>query len=164
MEDLYLNLSEHEFSKGRKALLWIFGSIFILIGFWDLYLKIFKLDSFASTEVTIVSFSIGILVYILALLASSKRKEHYFKVDSNTISYRFGLIAPAHKKIDWKDVKAIYVPKKQKNAIVSLNSGAIININLSWVEKNKSRRIRKYIYHLAKEKSIETHKKHPKKA
>lgn len=162
MEELNLNLSEHEFSKGRKILLWVFGSIFMLIALWALYLKLFVPEKAAANSLIITAFSIGGFVYFIAILSTARTKQHFFKIDSSQISYRFGLLAPSHKTIDWTDVKKVFVPKKTKSAFLVLKSGTVINLNLSWIEKKKSRLIRKRIYHTAKEKNIDIHKSHPK--
>lgn len=163
MEDLFFNLSEQEFSKGRKTLLWVFGTIFILIGLWDLYLKIFKHNSYANIGLTVSTLTIGGVVYFIAILATAKKKENYFKVDTGRISYRFGLISPVHRDILWENIDTIYMPSHQKNIFVGDKSGKMIHINLTWIEKNKSRLIKKHIYYVAKDKNIEIIKQAPKK-
>ena len=163
MEDLKFNLSEKEFPKGMKILLWIFGTVFILLGFWDLYLKMNKIDEYANYRVTISSFAIGLVVLYIAFHASRKRKEHYFHVDDDTIKYRFGLFFPSHNKILWENIKCIYMPGKQKNIYVEQKSGNLISINLTWVEKKKSGLIKRHIFSVAKNKDIEIIKTYPKK-
>ncbi|MEZ4999340.1 MAG: hypothetical protein R2744_01345 [Bacteroidales bacterium] len=163
MDDLYFNLSEKEFSRGRKIILWIFGTIFILVGLWDLFLKLFKHNNMASMGVTITAISIGLFVYLIAILASSRKQENYFKVDSNTISYRFGLVAPTMNEITWTEVKTIYMPSHHKNIFIGKNTGRIIKVNLTWIEKNKSRLIKRHIYYVAKQRNIEILKTDPPK-
>lgn len=163
MDDLYFNLSEMEFSKGRKIILWIFGTIFILTGLWDLFLKIFKHNNMANMGLTITALAIGCFVYLIAILASSRKQENFFKVDSNAISYRFGLIAPSLIQIDWNNISAISMPAHQKNIFIDQKSGETIKIKLTWIEKNKSRLIRRHIYYVAKQRNIEVLKSKPQK-
>ncbi|HUS85756.1 MAG TPA: hypothetical protein VMW76_00830 [Bacteroidales bacterium] len=163
MDDLYFKLSQEEFSKGRKILLWIAASLFALIGFWDLYLKIFKHDSNASFGLTIVLFSISGFIFFIAFLASLKHKEHFFKVDNEIISYYFGLFFPSHHTYKWEEIDRIYMPPHQKTTILVLKDGRTIRINLTWVEKNKSRMIIRHIYYAAKQRDIDVLKKHIKK-
>ena len=40
MENLYYNLSEEEFSKGRKILLWGFSALFFLGGIYVLFVSL----------------------------------------------------------------------------------------------------------------------------
>lgn len=163
MEDLYFNLSEKEFSKGRKILLWIFGTIFIIIGLWDLYLKIFKHDSYAKIGLTITSLGIGLFVYLIAFLSISGKKGSFFRIDSAGISYRFGLLSPVHREFAWNSIITVYMPPKQKNIFISEKTGIITGIKLAWIEKNRARIIKKHIYYGAKERNIEIVKKSPKK-
>ena len=161
MDDLYVNLSEMEFSKGRKIILWIFGTIFILIGLWDLFLKIFKHNNMANIGLSITALAIGAFVYLIAILASARKQENFFKVDSSTISFRFGLIAPKQTQVTWSSIKTIYIPKHHKNIFIEEDSGKIMKVKLTWIEKNKARVIRKHIYAEAKQQNIEVIKSDP---
>jgi len=163
MDDLYYNLSKEEFSKGRKTLLWIIASLFAMIGLWDLYLKIFKHDTNTSFGLTVVLFTISGFIFFVALLATMKRKEHFFKVDNEIISYHFGLLFPTHHTYRWEDIDKIYMPSQQKTTTLVLKDGHVIHINLTWIEKNKSRLIRRHIYYAAKRRNIDVLKKHMKK-
>ncbi|MCD4768866.1 MAG: hypothetical protein K8R35_01700, partial [Bacteroidales bacterium] len=63
----------------------------------------------------------------------------------------------------WKDIKAIYFPPRTKKSTLVMHNGNIVNINLMWIEKNKSRLIIKHLYYTGRKKSKEIFKKHIKK-
>ena len=162
MEDLYFNLSKEEFSKGRKILIWIFASLITIAGGWGLYLKIFK-NYDANSGVSIVLLVVGAFLYFIALLATVKRKSHFFTVNNDIISYRYGLIFPTSHSYHWEDIKAIYFPPHTKKTTLVMHNGNIVNINLTWIEKNRSRLIIKHLYYTGQKKSKEIFRKHMKK-
>jgi len=159
MEDLNFNLSQEEFSKGRKILLWILATFFTGIGLWDLYLKIFKHDSYAKITLTVILLVLGAFVYFIAALATMKRKQHHFIVDNNHIDYRYGLLFTTHHNYKWDDIEIVYMPPHTKKTILELKNGHKTHINLTWIERNKSRIIRKHIYYSAKARGIKIIKK-----
>ena len=154
MEDLSINLSKNEFSTGRKILLWIVATLFLGIGIWDLYLNLVKHDTSVNAGLTVVLFTISVFMYFIALLATLKRKEHYFKITNNSISYRYGLLFPKHHDHSWEKIEKVRIPKDAKKTILVLKTGKDEHINLTWVEKNNARIIRRHIYYSAKKRSI----------
>jgi len=159
MEDLNFNLSQEEFSKGRKIILWVSGSFFIIIGLWDLYMKLFTQNTSANYAVAIILLILGGFIYFIATLATMKRKAHHFIIDSEHIDYRYGLLFPTHHNYKWDDIETVYMPPHTKKTILELKSGHKTHINLTWVEKNKSRMIRKHIYYSANGRGINIIKK-----
>ncbi len=163
MEDLYFNLAKEEFSKGRKILIWVFASLITIAGAWGLFLQIFKNTEYTNLGIPVVLLCVGAFLYFIAILATVKRKTHYFKVDNDTIAYRYGLIFSTARSYNWEDVKTIYFPPHTKKATIVMHNGNIVNIDLTWIEKNKSRSIRKHLYYTGHKKSKEIFKKHKKK-
>lgn len=163
MDDLYFNLASEEFSKPRKILIWIIAILTALVAAWDSYLKFFKHDTSADLGLTFSLYVITIFLFTIAILATKKRKEHFFKVDRENISYHYGLIFPSHRSYKWAEIRKVYMPPRSKNTVLILNNDKPVHINLTWVERNKSRIIRKHIYFSAKERGIEILKKEYKK-
>ncbi len=163
MDDLYFNLATEEFSKSRKILIWVIAIIAALVSVWNSYLMFFKHDTYSTLGLNLSLYVITIFLFLIAILATKKRKEHFFKVDKETISYHYGLIFPSHKSFLWTEIKKVFMPPHSKNTVLILKDDKSVLINLTWVEKNKSRNIRKHIYYSAKEKGIEICKAHYKK-
>lgn len=163
MDDLYFNLASEEFSKSRKILIWVMAIMAVLISAWDSYLKFFKHDTYSTFGLTITLYVVTIFLFTIAILSSKKKKEHFFKVNKEIISYHYGLFVPTQRSFVWTDINMVYMPPHSKNSVLILNDGKSIHINLTWVEKNKARIIRKHIYYTAKEKGIEIRKAHYKK-
>ncbi len=163
MEDLYFNLSTEEFSKGRKILVWVVACLSTAVAFWDLYLELVKHDSNTTFGLTATLLLISAFLITIAILSTSKRKSHFFKVDSETISFQYGLIFPSHRTFRWDDIERIFLPPHKKDAILEFKDGNTYEINLTWIEKNKSRLIRRHIYYTAMNKKIEVLKKEKRK-
>lgn len=163
MDDLYFNLAKEEFSKSRKILLWVIAIIAGSISIWASYLMFYKHDTYATLGLTVSLYLVTIFLFLIAILSTKKRKEHFFKVDNETISYHYGLLFPAHHTYTWKEIKKIFIPPHSKNATLLLDNDKAVHINLTWVEKNKSRMIRKHIFYTAKNMGKEVIKKHYKK-
>lgn len=154
MENLYYNLSEEEFSKGRKLLLWIFAGLFCLAGVFVLLQSIaFGHKSIAPT-LSIAPFGISLVVSIIALFASIKRKDLFFSVNDEMIEFRYGIIKAKKHSFNWDDISELTMPSKQKKIVLSLKGGTSYIINLTWLQKKKSSHIRKHIYHAARQKNI----------
>lgn len=163
MEDLYYNLAKEEFSKGRKILIWIFASLMTLAGGWNLYLMFYKSTDYSNPVISIVLLCIGAFLYFIAILSSIKRESHFFKVDNDTISYRYGLLFPTSRTYNWEEIKTIYFPPHTKKVILVMHNGNIVNINLTWIEKNKSRLIIKHLYFSGMKRSKEIFRSQMKK-
>lgn len=155
MEKLYLNLSEEEFSKGRKVLLWIFSSMFFLAGVWILILSLVL--GHRSTIPSVLSaapFGISIVVGIIGVFATVKRKDLYFLIDDEKIEFRYGLLKPTRRSFKWIDIKEFTMPHKEKKVAIDFKDGSSFVINLIWLHKKKSALIRKHLYNSARDKNV----------
>ena len=163
MDDLYFDLAKEEFSKGRKILIILMAAAALIITMWDSYIRFFKHNVYSTLSLTITLYLVTAFLIMIAVLATKKRKEHFFKIDNNVLSFHYGLLFPSHHTYNWNEIDKIYVPPHSKNATVLLRSGKAVHINLTWIEKNKSRIIRKHIFYTAKAKGIDIAKMHYKK-
>lgn len=163
MEDLYFNLSKEEFSKGRKILLWVISIAATAVTLFVIYLKFVMFDPNATLGLLIVLVGTTAFFYLIAILATAKRKEHFFKIDSELISYRYGLMFQKQHSYQWSDIKEVYFPPHSKKTAIILNNGKVVGINLTWIERNKSRMIRKHIFYTAKSKGLALYKTNYKK-
>jgi len=159
MEKLYYNLSEEEFSGSRKILLWIFSGLFFLAGTWVVLLNlVFGKKETIPLILSSAPFGISIVVGIIGILSSVKRKNQYFSVDNDKIEFRFGILAPKKYTINWTDVNELVIPHKQKKAMLHFKDGNSYVIDLTWLQKKKSSLIRKHIYQAAWEKKLKISK------
>lgn len=159
MENLYYNLSEEEFSRGRKILLWIFSLLFFLAGVWIVILNVV----FGKTEsmplvLSAAPFGISIVVGAIALFSSMKRKDQYFSLDDEKIEFRFGILAPKKYTYKWSEINELVMPHKQKKAMLHFRDGSFHVIDLTWLQKKKSSLIRKHIYQAAAERQLKVSK------
>jgi membrane protein YdbS with pleckstrin-like domain len=154
MEDLYFNLSEEEFSKGRKVLLWGFSSMFFLGGLYVVVTNLLFGHKSIPLFISLITFGISLFVGVIAAFASIKRKDLYFTVNDEKIEFRYGILNPKKHSIKWVDIKELIMAQRQKKAVLFLNDGSSFIINLNWLQKKKSSLIRKHIYILAKEKNL----------
>lgn len=154
MENLYCNLSEEEFSRGRKTLLWIFASIFFVAGLGIIFMNVILHDKSIHISLSLAPFGISIVVGIISVMATFKRKDQYFIIDDDKIEFRYGLLNPVKQTFLWNDIKEIHFPHKQKKVKLVLKNDSTYLINLTWIEKKKSIRLRKHFYYVAKEKNI----------
>jgi hypothetical protein len=154
MEQLYFNLSEEEFTKGRKILLWIFAGLFFIAGTYVVTAKpIFGHASIPPVLAT-APFSICFIVTVFAALASIKRKDLFFLVDYGKIEFRYGLINPKRHSYQWIEIREMIVPLKQRKLKLNLTNGTSYTIDLNYLQRKKSTLIRKHIYKVAIEKNI----------
>jgi membrane protein YdbS with pleckstrin-like domain len=154
MENLYYNLSEQEFTKGRKILLWIFASLFFLVGMGIIVLNVIFHDKSINLSLSSAPFGISLVVGIIAVMASTRRKDHFFIIDENKVEFKNGFFKPVQNSVLWSDVKEVHFPHKQKKVKLVLKNNSILIINLTWIEKKKSSHIRKHLYYVAREKNI----------
>jgi hypothetical protein len=154
MEKLYFNLSEEEFTKSRKVLLWIFVGIFfagaLYVGLLSPLLGIHDIEP----SLCIAPLGISIIVGIIAIFATVKRKNIFFSVDDDRIEFRYGLLRPQKHSFAWADIKELDFPRKDKKIKLVFKDDTSFIINLTWLQKKKSSIIRKHIYHAAKEKGL----------
>jgi len=155
MEKLSLNLSEEEFSKSRKILLWIFAAAFFLGGVYVLIASsVFGMHQVLPV-LSLAPFGIALIVGIIAALATIKRKDRFFLIDEEKIEFRYGLFNPPKKTFLWSGINKLIMPQKEKKAMLILKNGSSFVINLTWVQKKKTILIRKHIYQTALYKNID---------
>jgi membrane protein YdbS with pleckstrin-like domain len=154
MENLYYNLSEEEFSKGRKILLWIFAGLFFLAGVYILIISLVFVHKSIPAVLSVAPFGISIVVSAIAAFATVKRKDLFFSVDNDKIEFRYGIINPKKHSFKWIDIKELIMPHEQRKAMLLLKDGSSFVIDLTWLQKKKSSHIRKHIYHAAREKNL----------
>lgn len=155
MENLFYDLSEHEFSKGRKILLWVFSSIFFLAGLGIIFMNTIMHDKSIHISFSIAPFGISIAVCIIAIMSTFKRKDHYFLLDNEKIEFRYGLVKPVKHLFRWNDIKEIHLPHKEKKVLLLFKDNTSFVINLTWLEKRRASHIRKHFFYSAKEKKID---------
>jgi hypothetical protein len=155
MEKLYFNLSEEDISKSRKIVLWTVTMLFFAGGLYVALLgPVFGKHS-TSPVLSLVPFGIGILMGITALFATVKRKNLFFLIDDDKIEFRYGLFRPKKYLFNWKDVKKLVMPHKERKAKIMFMDGTSYIIDLSYIQRKKSTLIRQHLYHAAREKNID---------
>ena len=78
MENLYYNLSEEEFSKGKKILLWGFSSLFFLAGMGVIFMNVILHNKTIHISLSLAPFAISFAVGVIAAMATLRKKDHYF--------------------------------------------------------------------------------------
>ena len=154
MENLYYNLSEEEFSKGRKVLLWGFAALFFLAGGYILFVSLILGEKSISPVLSVAPFGISLIVSIIAGFATFKGTNLFFSIDMDKIEYKFGMFKPVTHNFNWIDIKELVMPRKQKKVMLVFKDGSTFVINLNWMKRNKSSGIRKHIFHVAREKDL----------
>ena len=154
MENLYYNLSEEEFSKGRKILLWGFAALFFLAGAYVLFISLILGQKSISPILSVAPFGISLLVSIIAGFATYKGTNLFFSIDMDKIDYKFGIYKPTTHHFNWSDVRELVMPRKQKKVKLVFKDGSSFIINLNWMKRNKSSGIRKHLFHVAREKDL----------
>jgi hypothetical protein len=154
MENLYYNLSEEEFSKGRKILLWSFSALFFLAGIYVLFVSLILVQKSISPVLSIAPFGISLVVCIIAGFATFKGTDLFFSIDLYKIEYKFGILRPTTHLFKWDEIKELVMPHKQKKVKLIFKDGSSFIIDLTWIQRKKSSHIRKHIYHVAREKDL----------
>jgi membrane protein YdbS with pleckstrin-like domain len=154
MENLYFNLSEEQFSTSRKVLLWTFAALFFLGGSYVLLDSLVFGHKSIPAIVSVAPFSISLIVTIIAAFATIKRKDLFFSIDNEKIEFRYGMLNPKKQSFNWIDIKELIIPRRQKKALLVFKDGSSFVINLTWLQKTRSGRIRNHIYHAAREKDL----------
>lgn len=158
MESINYNLSETEFSKGRKILLWIFTSLFFIGGIGVLLASpVFRMHDIKPI-LSLAPFGISLLVGIISTYATIKKKDSYFIIDDDKIEFQYGMIKPKKYLYLWADIKELVMPHKEKKVKLILKAGSSYVINLTWIEKKKAHLIRKHLFNTAKYKDMEVKK------
>jgi hypothetical protein len=154
MESLNYNLSEEEFSRGRKLLLWGFATLFFLGGVYVLVASLLLGQKSIPAVLSIAPLGISLVVSIIAGLATFKGTDLFFMIDADKIEYKFGIIKPVQHSFNWIDVKELVMPRKQKKVKLIFKDGSSFIINLTWVERKKTSFIRRNLYQVAREKDL----------
>lgn len=158
MENLYYNLSEEEFSKSKKVLLWSFASLFFLGGIYILLAYYALGQKNMMPVLSAAPFGISLIVAIIAGLASFKGTDLYFSIDQEKIEYKFGMFKPTTHTFRWTEIKELVMPQKQKKVKIVFKDGSSYVINLNWIQNNKSSLIRKDLFHVARERDLKVQK------
>jgi len=153
MENAHFNLSEEEFSKSKKVMLWAFASCFFFAGIATLILSLYY-DSSISPGVSAAPFGISLVTGLIAALATFKGSDHYFSIDEDKIDFKYGMFNAKNTVYKWTAIKDIYFPHKQKKIKLVMKDSTEAIINLTWVQKKKASLIRKHLFYCAKEKNI----------
>jgi hypothetical protein len=154
MEKLYYNLSEEEFSKGRKILLWGFAGLFFLAGVYVLVVSLIFGQKSIPPVLSVAPFGISLVVSVIAGFATFKGTDLFFSIDDDKLEYKFGMIKPMTHSFKWIDIKELVMPRKQKKVKLIFKDGSTFVINLTWMERKKSSHIRKHLFHVAREKDL----------
>jgi hypothetical protein len=154
MENLYYNLSEEEFSKRGKILLWCFATLFFLAGSYVLFVSLILGQKSIPPVLSVAPFGISLVVAVIAVFATFKGTNLFFLIDMDKIEYKFGAFKPATHSFKWTDIRELVMPRKQKKVMLVFKDGSRVIINLNWMKRNKSSSIRKHIFHVAREKDL----------
>lgn len=154
MENLYLNLSEEEFSKEKKILLWGFAALFFLAGVYILVVSLIFGQKSIPPVLSVTPFGISMVVSVIAGFATFKGTDLFFSIDDDKIEYKFGIIKPMTHSFKWIDIKELVMPHRQKKVKLIFKDGSSFVIDLTWIQKKKSSQIRKRIFHSAREKDL----------
>jgi len=154
MEELYYNLSEEEFSKGRKALLWVFASLFFIAGSYMLFASL-VLGHKGILPISLVPYGISVVVFTIAIFATIKRNDLFFLITDEKIEFRYGIVNAKKQSFKWTEITEIVVPQRQKKMMLRFRNGSSFVINLTWLKKEKGSRIKKHLYHAAREKNLQ---------
>lgn len=158
MEKLYYNLSEEEFTKGRKVLLWVFAILFFLAGIYVLLMSLVFNHKSIPAVLASAPLGISLVVTIIAYMATTKRKDLFFSIDDDRIEFRYGVI-PEKKSFDWSEISELKMPSKDaKMMILFTNNKPPYIINLNYLKRSKALLIKKQIYFAAREKKLTVHK------
>jgi hypothetical protein len=155
MENLYYNLSEEEFTKGRKILLWSFAGLFFMGGIYILIVSLILGQKSIPAILSVAPFGISLVVSVIAAFATFKGTDLFFSIDNDKIEYKFGMIKPVTYSFKWVDIKELIMPHKQKKVKLIFKDNSSFVINLTWIQKKKSSHIRRHIYHVAREKNLD---------
>ena len=131
MENMYYNLSEEEFSGGRKILLWGFASLFFLAGMYVLFVSLILGHKSISPVLSVAPLGISLVVSLIASFATFKGTDLFFLINNEKIEYKFGIIRPSTHSFNWIDVKELIMPRKQKKIKLVFIDGSSFVINLT---------------------------------
>jgi hypothetical protein len=154
MENLYYNLSEEEFTKGRKVLIWIFFAAFFIGGVYVAIVgPVFGVNR-VKPILSLAPFGISLIVGLVATYATIKRKDLFFLIDNDKVEFRYGIFRPKRYSFKWSDMREIVMPHKERKIKVLFKDGESFIIDLMWIQRKKSFLIRKHFFHMAREKNL----------
>lgn len=154
MEPLFYNLSEEEFSKSSKILLWIFVLFFFVGGLAVLLAGTVFGFGRIKAAYSIAPFGISLIVGLIAILSSVKSKNLFFRIDDDKIEFRYGFIKPKIHTFLWENIKEVVIPQREKKIKLNFSDGTSFVINLTFLEGHKSFLIRKNLFTSAKYKDM----------
>jgi hypothetical protein len=158
MEKLYYNLSEEEFTKGRKILIWIFFGAFFLGGVYVALIgPLFGVYS-VKPILSLAPFGISLIVGLVAAYATIKRKDLFFLIDNDKVEFRYGVFNPKRYSFKLSDMREFVMPHRERKIKVLFKDGNSFIINLTWIQRKKAILIRKHFYQIAKERNINVFK------
>lgn len=154
MEKLYYDLSEAEYTPGRKMLLWVVTILFFIGGLYVALLSpVFGKHS-VNPILSLAPFGIGILIGITALLATVKRKNMFFEINNDRIEFRYGMFNPKKHSYLWSDIRKIVMPHRERKVKLMFRDNRSEIVNLSYIQRKRSILIRKHLILGAMEKNI----------
>lgn len=154
MENLYYNLSEEDFTFGRKVLIWVFFAAFFLGGIYVALIgPLFGVHR-VKPILSLAPFGISLIVGLVAAYATIKRKDLFFLIDNDKVEFRYGLFRPKRYSFKWSDMREIVMPHKDRKIKVLFKDGTSYIIDLMWIQRKKSILIRKHFFHMAREKNL----------
>ncbi|HLP73473.1 MAG TPA: hypothetical protein VK155_11265 [Bacteroidales bacterium] len=154
MDNLYYNLSEEEFSTGRKVLLWSFAGFFLIGGIAVLFVSLVMGHKSIKPTLSLAPFGICLAATAVAIMATTKRKNQFFNIDGEKLEFRYGMLKPSARKIMWNDINEVVIPHRQKKALLKFKDGGSYIIDLTWIQKKKSSHIRRHLFQTAAEKRL----------
>jgi hypothetical protein len=155
MEKLFYNLSEEEFTKGRKIILWVFTCLFLIGGIYVAMLSPVFGKHNIKPLLSLAPFGIGLVIGSTALYASVQRKDLFFLIDDDKIEFRYGIIRPKKYSFPWTSIKRMVLPHKERKAKLMFKDGTSYIIDLSYLHRKKSTIIRKHLFHAARSQNID---------
>jgi len=155
MENVNYNLSENEFSKGRKILLWGFSAMFFLATLGVIFMNLVLHIKSIHIVLSLAPLSISLATGFIAGMATLRKKDHFFIIDDQKIEFKYGLFNPQKHTYLWNDVKEVHLPHKEKKVKLVMKNNPPVIIDLTWIEKKKASYLRKHFFYAAKEKNIE---------
>ncbi len=154
MEKIYYNLSEAEYTRGRKILLWVVTILFFIGGLYVATLSpVFGKHS-VRPILSLAPFGIGILIGVTALLATVKRKNMFFEINNDRIEFRYGMFNPKKHSYLWSDIKKMVMPHRERKVKLMFRDNSSEIINLSYIQRKRAMLIRKHLILGAMENNI----------
>jgi len=153
-QQLYYNLSEEEFTKDRKLIIWVSACFFFLVSLYVFMESFISVRKSIPTILALPPLITCLIITGIGFWAKLKRKDLFFLVDEGKIEFRFGVFKAKRRSFKWAKISSIVMPLTQRKIKLNLNDGKSFVINLIFFKQEKSISIKNYIYKLAVEKEI----------